>query len=104
MATYDPNKAPSKYPLVFADALWKAVNGGVGQRFRTKYREFPVNTRKHRIVQMLSGFKASIRNHPAHELHGKLENIRTKVEWEGQLAVIVSWKEFRPADMLKGVL
>lgn len=104
MPTYDPNKPPGKYPMVFAEALWKAVHGGVGQKFRTSYKEFPPNFRRLALAQELSGFKASLRNHPAHPLSGKLKNIRTRIEWEGLTAVIVTWKEFRPSGFLEGIL
>ena len=104
MPTYNPKKAPGKYPMAFADALEKASHGAVGVEYRTAYKEFPAATRRLRVSQELSSFKASLRNYSAHRLASVVEEVSTRVEWQGQLAVIVSWKTFKPTGLLKGVL
>lgn len=90
--------------MVFAEALWKAVLGGYGQHFRTTYREFPLGFRRSALTQELSGFKASLRKYPAHGLAGRLHEVRTRILWEGQMAVIESWKDYRPTTGLQGVI
>lgn len=104
MPTYDPKKPPSKYPVVFVTAFEKALAGAVGQEFRTTLREFEPGVRKLRISQMMAGFKASLRRHPAHPLAKDIDKVQTRIEWEGDTAVVVSWKVFRPASLLEGLL
>ena len=103
MPTYNPNKSPDKYPMAFAEALAKPLNGEPFVEYFTSYKVFPADTRKLRISQELSGFKAALRNFPGHPLSKTVDNVATRVEWRGQLAVIVSWKVFRPSTLLEGL-
>lgn len=104
MPTYDPKKPVTGYPAVFAEVMLAARDGGFDQRFRKFFRTFPPGYRRLAVSQALSSFKASVRNHPAHALHAHLDNIRTKVEWDGDDCYLVAWKHFRPASLLKGVV
>lgn len=102
MPTYDPKKPPGKYPMVFANVMLQARDGAYGQKFRHFYRTFPSDFRRLAVAQMLSGFKASLRRHPAHPLSAVVDDIQTKVEWEGNDCYITAWKYFRPVKILRG--
>lgn len=104
MPTYNPKKSPVKYPAAFGEALEKASHGAPFEEYRTRYTEFPPDVRRLRISQHISSFKASLRNFPAHPLAKIVDDVGTRVEWEGNVAVIVSWKVFRPAMLLEGLV
>lgn len=108
MPLYDRTKPPTRYPKAFHEALYKAFYGGLGQEFRTFFKTFPPKAKRASASLQLSGYKASLRNHPGHELCAAADLVGTRMDWEpceaGFIATIVSWKKFKPAGLVQEAL